>query len=289
MDVAIHPQFNRNRRVYVTYSEGGNRENRTVVAMGVLNGDQLDNVRVIWRNSEAKSGGQHFGSRILWQPDGTMLVSIGDGGNPPSRLGNEWIRNFAQKTDYDFGKVLRLTDEGRPAPGNPFASRGPAHADVWSYGHRNIQGMARDPRSGRVYANEHGARGGDEVNVIEKGKNYGWPLATFSTEYSGPKISDHTSLPGMVDPIVVWTPCPAPSGLVFYTGDKFPGWRGDLFSGGLAGQDVRRVDLDVNGNVVGQQQLRMGARVRDVRQGPDGFLYVLTDEGDGRIIRISPQ
>ncbi len=286
MDVALHPDFATNSLVYFTLSEGTGEANRTALVRGKLEGRRLSNVQTLFRVSQQKSGGQHFGSRLLWLPDKTLLMSIGDGGNPPTSLNGENIRNQAQSTASHLGKVLRLTADGKPAPGNPFAGRNGAAAEVWSLGHRNIQGMARDPQSGRVYVNEHGAKGGDEVNVVEKGKNYGWPLVTWSTEYWGPKISDLTTKSGMVDPIVVWTPCPAPSGLAFVTGDRYPAWRGDLLSGGLAGNDVRRVDLDANGKVLGQQRLVIGDRVRDVRQGPDGWVYVLTDEQNGRLLRI---
>ncbi|HRJ26937.1 MAG TPA: PQQ-dependent sugar dehydrogenase [Fimbriimonadaceae bacterium] len=286
MDIALHPDFSRNSLVYFTASTGTGRENRTCLFRGKLVGNGLQNVQKIYQVQQDKSGGQHFGSRILWMPDKTLLMSIGDGGNPPTRYGDGWIRNQAQNLGASLGKVLRLKDDGKPASGNPLASRSGALPEVYSYGHRNIQGLARDPQSGRVWANEHGARGGDEVNLIQGGKNYGWPLATFSREYSGPEITPNTSLPGMEDPVVVWTPCPAPSGLAFYTGNRYPAWRGDLFSGGLAGADVRRIDLDSQGRVLGQQRLNIGARVRDVRQGPDGFLYLLTDEGNGRLLRI---
>jgi glucose/arabinose dehydrogenase len=288
MDISVHPDFVRNKLVYMTLSTGSSRANRTCLVRAKLEGDRLTDVTTIYQNPRDKPGGQHFGSRVLWLPDKTLLLSVGDGGNPPARLDGQLIRNFAQDPSYHFGKILRLTEEGRPAPGNPFAGDGPAAAYVYTLGHRNIQGLARDPRSGRVWASEHGARGGDEVNMIVRGANYGWPLATFSVEYAGPKISDKTSIKGMKDPIVVWTPCPAPSGLAFYTGDKYPGWKGDLFSGGLVGQDVRRIDLDDEGNVLGQERLTIGARVRDVRQGPDGYLYVLTDEVNGRLLRIEP-
>lgn len=287
MDVSLHPKFRQNNLIYFTVSAGDGRANRTELWRGTLQGTQLKDVKSIFRVSQDKQGGQHFGSRILWLPDETMLLSIGDGGNPPSRVGDRLSREWAQSTESHLGKVLRLTADGKPAAGNPYEGSEVAKS-VWSIGHRNIQGMARDPKSGRIWANEHGARGGDELNLIEKGKNYGWPKATHSINYGGSEISPNKSLPGMVDALVVWTPCPAPSGLAFYTGDRFPAWKGDLFSGGLAGNDVRRIDLDENGKVLGQERLSVGQRVRDVRQGPDGYLYLLTDEVNGRLIRIEP-
>jgi aldose sugar dehydrogenase len=163
-----------------------------------------------------------------------------------------------------------------------------ANSAIWTYGHRNIQGLAFDPGARRIWATEHGSRGGDELNLIQAGKNYGWPLVTHSKEYTGGEISKTRSQPGKIDPKVVWTPAIAPSGLAFYNGDRFPAWKGDLFAGGLVSQDVRRIDLDEAGNVRGQQEIQIGQRVRDVRQGPDGLLYILTDDSDGRLIRLEP-
>lgn len=288
MDIALHPEFAKNRWVYFTLAIGTSRENRTALMRGVFDGRELTGAKILFQNRTSKQGGQHFGSRLLWLPDKTLLMSIGDGGNPPAATPLGLARAQVQKLSTDFGKVLRLNEEGKPAKGNPLAQRPGALPEIWTYGHRNIQGFAQDPKSGRVWASEHGARGGDELNLIEGGKNYGWPLATYSIEYSGGEITKDRSLPGMVDPLVVWTPCPAPSGLLFYTGGKFPAWRGDLLSGGLAGNDVRRIDLDDSGKVLGQERLSIGARVRDVRQGPDGFVYLLTDEGNGRLVRIEP-
>jgi glucose/arabinose dehydrogenase len=275
--------------VYFTLSLGNARENRTALMRGTLDGTTLSGARILYQNPMSKEESQHFGSRLLWLPDGTLLMSIGDGGNPPAQTPAGLARAQVQRLETAFGKVLRLDAEGKPASGNPLAAKPGALAEVWTMGHRNIQGMARDPRSGRIYASEHGARGGDEINLLEAGKNYGWPLATHSIEYWGREITPNRSLPGMVDPLVVWTPSPAPSGLAFYTGDKFPAWDGDLFSGGLVSADVRRVDLDASGRALGQEGLPIGARVRDVRQGPDGYLYVLTDESSARLIRIEPE
>lgn len=286
MEVSVSPNFAEDRRIFLTLSEGNNRSNRTVLVRATLDGTQLRDVSTIFRVSQFKEGSQHFGSRILWLPDGTMLLAIGDGGNPPVRLDGRLIRENAQDLNNHLGKVLRLTKDGTAPADNPFAGRAGALPEIWSYGHRNIQGMARDPETGRIFVNEHGARGGDEVNVLERGGNFGWPLATFSTEYWGPPISPNTTLPGMIDPIAVWTPATGPSGLAFYTGDRYPEWRGSLFSGGLASRDIRRLVLDADGKVVRQERMQVGQRVRDVRQGPDGYLYVLTDETNGRVFRI---
>ncbi|MGD8492498.1 MAG: PQQ-dependent sugar dehydrogenase [Desulfobacterales bacterium] len=289
LDISLHPRFEEDRRLYFTYAHGNTFANRTRVATAVLNGNRLANWQVIFEVAANKVGSQHFGSRLLWLPDETLFVSIGDGGNPPVRLAGDWIRKQAQNRQSHLGKILRIKDDGAVPPDNPFADAADAQASIWSYGHRNIQGLAYDPLRSMVWASEHGALGGDELNLIRAGRNYGWPTVTFSREYfDGSKISAHTSKPGMVDPVVVWMTAIAPSGLVVYTGTQFEQWRGDLFVGGLKSQDIRRVDLNEAGQVVGQSALRIGQRVRDVRQGPDGLLYVLTDESNGSLIRLEP-
>ncbi|MGD1987314.1 MAG: PQQ-dependent sugar dehydrogenase [Desulfobacterales bacterium] len=289
LDISLHPRFEENHRVYFTYAHGNTIGNRTRVAAAVLNGNQLKNWQVIFEVATNKFGGQHFGSRLLWLPDETLLVSIGDGGNPPVRLDGDWIRKQAQNRQSHLGKILRFKDDGSVPPDNPFADSADAQPAIWSYGHRNIQGLAYDPLRSMIWASEHGALGGDELNLIQAGQNYGWPTVTFSREYfDGSKISPHTSKPGMVDPVAVWMTAIAPSGLVVYSGTQFERWRGDLFVGGLKSQDIRRIDLNEAGQVVGQSALRIGQRVRDVRQGPDGLLYVLTDESDGSLIRLEP-
>ncbi|UIE40555.1 PQQ-dependent sugar dehydrogenase [Leptodesmis sichuanensis A121] len=289
MEIAIHPRFAENRLVYLTYSHGTENANRTRLARATFDGKALRDLQVIFEVSQVKSGGQHFGSRIVWLPDGTMLVAIGDGGNPPVQLEGDLIRKQAQNLRSHLGKIVRLKDDGSIPRDNPFATRADANPAIWSYGHRNIQGLTFDPSTQRVWATEHGARGGDELNLVEAGKNYGWPIVTYSQEYSGGEISQERSRPGMVDPKVVWTPATAPSGLAIYSGDRFPDWQGDLFAGGLVSRDVRRINLDATGKVLGQQAIAIGQRVRDVRQGPDGLLYILTDESeDGRLIRLEP-
>jgi glucose/arabinose dehydrogenase len=288
LDVVLHPDFERNRLVYLTFATGTPDANRTALARGRLDGDRLRDVEVIFENADAKSGGQHFGSRLVWLPDTSLLMSIGDGGNPPTSFEGGNIRDQAQRLETHFGKILRLTEDGRPHPDNPFVDRKGARPEIYSYGHRNIQGLARDPASGRVWANEHGSRGGDELNLIEPGQNYGWPEVTYSMEYRGPRVSDETSRPGVVDPLINWTPSKAPSGLAFYTGDRYPGWQGNLFSGSLVFGQIRRIVLD-GAKVVDEEKLTIGNRVRDVRQGPDGYLYVLIDSGEGSLLRIEPR
>ncbi|MBX2864698.1 MAG: PQQ-dependent sugar dehydrogenase [Leptolyngbyaceae cyanobacterium MAG.088] len=288
LDVVVHPRFANNRLVYLTYSHGVDSENRTRVARARFNGKSLINWQVIFEVSQTKDGGQHFGSRLLWLPDGTLLVSIGDGGNPPIELEGALIREQAQNLESHLGKVIRLNADGSIPVNNPFINDSAAVPEVWSYGHRNIQGLALDPIKNQVWATEHGAKGGDEVNLIAAGENYGWPLATHSQEYSGGPISPDTSLPGMIDPKVIWTPSIAPSGLTVYTGEDFPEWQGNLFAGGLVSQDLRRIEVDDSGNVVSEESLLIGQRVREVQQGPDGLLYVLTDESNGQLLRLEP-
>ncbi|MEO0349245.1 MAG: PQQ-dependent sugar dehydrogenase [Cyanobacteria bacterium P01_A01_bin.15] len=288
LDISVHPQFAENQWVYFTYAHGSRGANQTRVARARFDGSALADWTVIFEVNRTKQGGQHFGSRITWLPDDTMLVSIGDGGNPPLRLDGELIRTQAQNVGSHLGKVVRLNGDGSVPADNPFSDTPGADPALWSYGHRNIQGLMVDPATGQVWATEHGSRGGDELNRVTPGENYGWPVVTHSREYTGGEISSERSQPGMVDPLVVWTPAIAPSGLLVYQGDRFPQWQGDLFAGGLVSQDIRHLDLDDTGEVINETPIPIGQRVRDVRQGPDGLIYVLTDDPNGRLIRLEP-
>ncbi|VXB60223.1 PQQ-dependent sugar dehydrogenase [Massilia sp. 9I] len=289
LDIAIHPaDKGPNPRVYMTMASGTMDANRTVLVQGVFDGRRVHGIKTLFTASPSKSGGEHFGSRIVFLKDGTLLMSIGDGGNPPQRVGNMLAREQAQNLGSDNGAILRLTADGKPAPGNPLAGQQGALPELWSIGHRNIQGLTVDPQ-GRVWASEHGPRGGDEINLIEGGKNYGWPLQSYGADYRSREPIGVKVVPGMVQPLVAWVPSPAPSGLAWYTGKGFPQWQGSLFSGGLASKDIRRVAFDAQGKVVKQERLEIGKRVRDVRQGPDGQLYALTDEAQGSLLRIVPQ
>ncbi|NEQ52188.1 MAG: PQQ-dependent sugar dehydrogenase [Leptolyngbya sp. SIO3F4] len=288
LDIAVHPRFEENRLVYFSYAHGTTSANRTRIARATFDGNTLSDWQVVFEVSQTKNRVQHFGSRLDWLPDGTLLASIGDGGNPPVELEGELIRQQAQNVGSHLGKLIRINDDGSIPSDNPFVNDAEAAPEVWSYGHRNIQGLAVDPITSQIWATEHGSRGGDEVNRITAGENYGWPVATHSREYSGGLISPETSLPGMVDPQVIWTPSIAPSGLAIYTGEFFPDWQGDLFAGGLVSQDIRHIDVDESGNVVSEESISIGQRVRDVQQGPDGLLYVLTDESNGQLIRLEP-
>ncbi|MEQ8957216.1 MAG: PQQ-dependent sugar dehydrogenase [Coleofasciculus sp. C2-GNP5-27] len=288
MDISLHPRFSENSWIYLTYSHGTRQANHTRVARAKFEDNALQDFEVIFQVSQLKSGGQHFGSRIVWLPDDTLLVAIGDGGNPPVQLDGDLIRKQAQNRRSHLGKIIRLNDDGTIPNDNPFVESPDADPALWSYGHRNIQGLTFDSQTGRIWSTEHGARGGDELNFVKAGENYGWPLVTHSREYSGGIISNQQSRPGMVDPKLVWTPAIAPSGLVIYDSDRVPQWQGDLFAGGLVSRDVRHIELDASGNVVNETSIDIGQRVRDVRQSPDGLLYILTDEANGQLIRIQP-
>jgi glucose/arabinose dehydrogenase len=289
LDISLHPDFAANKRVYFSYSDGSRSANRTRVARGVYEDGRIRDWEIIFETNVTKSGTQHFGSRLCWLPDNTLLISVGDGGNPPVRLKGRFIRENAQDLSNQLGSLVRINDDGSIPSDNPFKNQQGVSLDIFSYGHRNIQGLVYDAKRSTIWATEHGALGGDELNQPQAGKNYGWPVVTYSREYfDGSKISPQVSKPGMVDPLVVWLTAIAPSGLTIYTGDKFPDWKGDLFAGALIKQSVRHIMLNAEGQITGQRELRFGARVRDVRQGPDGYLYVLTDDDDGHLIRIKP-
>ena len=285
LDITLHPSDKTNPRIYFTLANGNGDANRTILVQGVFDGKRVHGIKTLFKVQPDKSGGEHFGGRLVWQTDGTLLMSVGDGGNPPQTIGDRLAREQAQNLATHQGKILRLTDAGKPAPGNPLAARAGALPEIWSYGHRNIQGMVRDA-AGRVWATEHGPRGGDELNLIEGGQNYGWPRQSYGRDYRTKEPVGQPVVAGMTGPKVAWVPSPAPSGLAYYTGTQFPQWRGSLFSGGLAAMDVRRIALDKDGNVTAQERLDIGKRVRDVRQGPDGHLYLLTDEDNGKVLRV---
>jgi glucose/arabinose dehydrogenase len=288
LDVAVDPDFAENGLIYLSYAHGTEEANHLRVLRAKLAGSTLTDAKVIFESNRDKPGGQHFGSRFLWLADDTLLISIGDGGNPPVKLGGEWIRNQAQNRASGLGTVVRIDRDGNAPDDNPFVGDKASDPRTWSYGHRNIQGMALDRATGRIWASEHGALGGDELNLLTPGTNYGWPLVTHSREYSGGEISPKRSATGMRDSHLVWQTAIAPSGLLVYSGDRFADWQGDLFAGGLVSQDVRRLEIDANGRIVNEDAIRIGARVRDVRQGPDGLIYILTDESNGRLIRLRP-
>ncbi len=285
LDVALHPRYRDNGWVYWSYAQrdaAGN--NGTEVARGKLAGGpgawRMTDVQVIFRLAPKSNAGHHFGSRLVFDRDGLLYVTLGDRG--------EMAR--AQKLDDHAGKILRLTDDGRPAPSNPFLGNAKAKPEIFSLGNRNVQGAALHPKTGVLWAHEHGPQGGDELNVIKAGVNYGWPVITYGVNYvTGTQIGEGTEKPGLAQPVKYWVPSPAISGMAFYDGDKFPKWRGDVLIGALRGQSLIRVRLDGE-KFVDDEFMLQGAlpRVRDVRVGPDGYVYLLTDLPNGSIVRLEP-
>jgi glucose/arabinose dehydrogenase len=282
LDIALDPAFAENRLIYLSYAESGEGGAGTAVARGKLSEDvrTLTNAEVIFRQVPKVSGGNHFGSRLVFAPDGKLFVTLGERFN---------FRDKAQALDNHFGKIVRINPDGSVPEDNPFVGRAGALPEIWSYGHRNPQSAAIHPQTGKLWTVEHGARGGDELNMPEAGKNYGWPVISYGVNYDGSKIGEGTAKAGMEQPVKYWVPSYAPSGMAFYTGDLFPQWKGSLFIGALAAQDLVRVDMK-SGRPGTEQRLLgdLGERIRDVRQGPDGALYILTDSPDGSILKLVP-
>ncbi len=285
LDVALDPDFAANHRLFFSFSEPvGIADSTIAVARARLEGHSLTDLRVIFRARPALSAWSHSsnsGGRIAIGPDGSLFITIGDRSRSPP-----W--DMAQKLDTDLGKIIHITPDGAPAPGNPFIGRPGALPEIYSYGHRSEEGLAFDGQ-GRLWENEHGPRGGDELNLIEPGKNYGWPLVTHGIDYPGDPIGEgKTALPGTVQPRYYWDPVIAPSGLAFYTGNLFPQWKNSVFVGALRGMLLDRLTL-AGDKVVSEEPLLLGqhARIRDVRMGPDGALYVLSDEG--RLYKLAPK
>jgi glucose/arabinose dehydrogenase len=284
LDVSVGPEEGGLRWIYLAYAAGDEEANRTEVSRFLLDesgaAPVLADAELVFANNEYKDGNQHFGSRIAWLPDGTMLIAIGDGGNPPLRFGDGLQREQAQEPTTLFGNVVRINPDGSVPEDNPFLDRQGYRPELYSIGNRNIQGLAYDAASGRVWATEHGSRGGDEVNIIAAGANYGWPLVSHSREYvRGTPVSRFQTLEGYADPQLVWLDTVAPSGLAV-DGDT-------LYAGGLRSQSVHVISVDEGGEFVGESVIPIGQRVRDVRIGPDGRLWVLTDDAEnGRLLRM---
>jgi aldose sugar dehydrogenase len=299
LDLALDPNFATNRLIYWTFAEPrGIDTNGTSVARGELvfdgEGGRLDKIKIIFRQLPAASGGLHFGSRLAFARDGSLFVALGE----------RYQKDRAQDLANHFGKVVRITPDGGVPKDNPFVgppslspssanqpsrSNADRRAEIWSYGHRNIQSAAIHPVTGKLWTVEHGPKGGDEINVPQAGKNYGWPVIGYGVDYSGAKLHDATSKPGMEQPIYYWVPSIAPSGMAFYANALAPEWSGNLFVGALAGQHLARLVLDGETIVAEERMLTdLGERIRDVRVGPDGGVYVLTDHPNGRIMRITP-
>ena len=270
LDVALSPKFEADRTIFLSYAEPREGGNGTAVARAVLNQNSLEDVRVVFRAMPTYAGTMHYGSRLAFDPDGMLYISTGE-------RSDAHMRKYAQQPDSTLGKIVRMKPDG-------------SGAEVFSSGHRNVQAMAFDAQ-GRLWVVEHGARGGDELNLVQKGKNYGWPLVAYGEEYSGrPFPNAVTAKPGYEQPVYYWDPVIAPSGAQFYSGKAFPAWRGNLFVGGLKDQKLVRLTLE-NARVSGEEHLLAdrGERVRDVREGPDGALYVVTDERNGELWKIVPR
>jgi glucose/arabinose dehydrogenase len=281
LDVALDPRFAENRLVYLAYAEPGEgRTAGTAVARGRLGEGRLENVQVIYQQQPKVEGANHFGSRLVFARDGTLFVTQGE------RFDH---RDQAQDLSSGLGKIVRLNPDGSVPRDNPFVGRAGARPEIWSYGHRNIQSAALHPQTGQLWTVEHGARGGDELNRPEAGKNYGWPVITYGVDYSGAKIGEGTAKPGLEQPVYYWDPVIAPSGMTFYTGDALPDWKGSILIGSLRPGLLVRLTME-NGRVAREERYLgdLRERIRDVRQGPDGFVYLLTDSRDGRILRVTP-
>ncbi len=290
LDVALHPKYAENGWVYWSYNGAEKGQHGTELARGKLAGTKeqprMTDVQVLFKLQPKSSAGQHFGSRIVFDKQGLLYLTLGDRGDSSSKGAEQ----RAQKLDDHAGKSIRLTDDGKVPPDNPFVKTQGAKPEIFTYGNRNIQGAALHPGTGKLWAHEHGPQGGDEVNILEAGKNYGWPIITYGANYGiGTKIGEGTSKDGLVPPLWHWVPSIAPSGMVFYSGRNFPKWKGDLFVGALAKQKLVRLTLDGD-KITKQEDLFDGklGRIRDVREGPDGNLYLLTDSSKGELIRLEP-
>lgn len=280
MDVALHPDFARNRMVYLSFAEPGNGgEAGTALGRGRLVNDRLENFEVIWRQEPKLVGPNHFGNRIAFAPDGKVFLALGE----------RFQFGPAQDLSNTLGAVVRLNDDGSIPSDNPFVGQAGAEDAIWSYGHRNIESAAIHPETGQLWVVEMGPLGGDELNAIERGANYGWPVVSWGINYDGVEIPDPTEFPQFEDAVHHWSPVRSPSGMIVYTGDMFPEWRGDIFFGALSAGGLERVDME-NGRVVGTEFIPFNTRIREVEQGPDGAIYLLTNKtaGMGEVWRLEP-
>lgn len=284
-DVAVHPGFSRNGWVYLSFSEGqlGGRlsSSGTALVRAKLDGHRLIEMETLFSMQPKSRGGRHFGGRIVFDRDGFLYLTLGDRGD----------EERAQRDNDHAGSVIRLHDDGRIPTNNPFVGSGSVPPEVFSRGNRNIQGAAVHPTTGALWTHEHGPQGGDEINIIRAGRNYGWPTITYGVNYvTGTKIGEGIQKPGMVQPIHIWVPSIAPSGMAFYTGNRYPGWSNSLFVGGLRSQALIRLEHQDN-RIVAEERLMVGqhGRIRDVRVGPDGLIYLLTDDDNGKLLRLDPR
>jgi len=278
LDVALDPDFARNQVIYLSYSEPGDGGSGTAVARARLAANSLEDVRVIYRQVPKVNSGGHFGSRIVFRNDGTMWITQGDRFN---------FRPRVQDLSSTIGKVVRINTDGTVPRDNPFVGRADVLPEIWSLGHRNAQAAAAHPGTGALWTVEHGAAGGDELNNPQAGRNYGWPVITYGRDYDGSAIGEGSAKDGLEQPVYWWDPVIAPSGMTFYTGDAIPAWKGDILVGGLASESLVRLTLR-DGRVVNEERFAIDERVRDVKQGPDGLVYLITDSGSGRLLRVAP-
>ncbi len=276
LDIVLHPDYEDNRLIYLAYASQENGIGNTTIARARLEGNSLRDTEVLFKGDPATDSKYHFGCRIVFDRDKYMYFTIGDRG----------VMENGQMKSNHHGKVMRLHADGSIPNDNPFVGQEDAKPEIWNYGHRNIQGMTLHPVTGQLWSHEHGPKGGDEVNLEIKGANYGWPVVSFGINYNGTIITNDTTLPGMTDPLHYWVPSIAPCGMCFVTSDKYPDWSGNLLVGALAGQQIQRLVFNENNKVVHTEKLFEGmARFRDIRQGPDGYIYVLT-EGPGLFFRV---
>ena len=275
LDVALDPDFPSNRLVYLSFAEPGDGGASTAVGRGRLEGEQIDGFEVIFRQQPKVSGPNHFGGRIAFSPEGKLFLTLGE----------RFKFEPAQDLSNHLGTIVRINPDGTVPEDNPFVGQPDAKGEIWSYGHRNIESAAIHPETGELWIAEMGPLGGDELNRPEQGRNYGWPVVSWGQHYDGTEIPDPPTHPRFADAVKQWTPVISPSGMVFYTGDMFPAWRGSALIGGLSSSELVRVALDGE-QVSGEERIPLGARIRDVEQGPDGAVYVLTDQDDGNVWRL---
>jgi glucose/arabinose dehydrogenase len=277
LGVTLDPDFQNNNLIYLAYAERGDDGIGTAVARGKFADGKLDNVEVIFRQKPKVDGGNHFGGRLVFAPDGKLFVTLGE----------RFKFDPAQDLGSDLGKIVRINPDGSIPDDNPFVGQDGKLPEIWSYGHRNVQGAAIHPETGKLWETEFGPKGGDELNIPEAGKNYGWPVVSWGTHYDGKDIADPPTHPEFTDAIYHWNPVISPSGITFYTADAIPGWKGNLLIAGLSSNAIVRLTLDGE-KVTDEERLPMGVRIRDVVQGPDGAVYALTDEGNDKILKLSP-
>jgi glucose/arabinose dehydrogenase len=282
LEVLPHPQFAKNQLLYLTYSKPCDKGATTALHRGKFDGRTLTEARDLFVADNCNTGNPHFGSKLAWARDGLLYMTIGERGD----------RDRAQNTNIHGGKVLRLKEDGTVPPDNPFANKPGYKPEIYSYGHRNPQGLAFHPDTGVLWETEHGPQGGDEVNIVQAGKNYGWPVASYGREYApnGAKVSMGPSREGIEEPMMLWIPSIGASGLMVYSGDQFPEWKGQLFAGGLSGLQLHRFAFNEKGGLMGREAMLepLRQRIRDVRQGPDGYIYLVVDANPGGVLRLEP-